>query len=188
MNIQELCRIRKEELKLTYHDISDASGVPLSTVQNFFSKMSKAPSIYTVAPICKGLGISLDEIFGISEHLTPTEETLQARNDELERHVDAKADTIEIMRRCVGRFCALYKVVNLERRLAACIRLLEIHSRRGRIPQRHSGVRRDEIASRLLLAAYPLHAALCDGVLLHWLRHRLLHGLHLWLLHLPHLH
>lgn len=41
MNIQELCRIRKEELKLTYHDISDASGVPLSTVQNFFSKMSK---------------------------------------------------------------------------------------------------------------------------------------------------
>ena len=101
MNIQELCRIRKEELKLTYQDISDASGVPLSTVQNFFSKMSKAPSIYTVAPICKVLGISLDEIFGISEHLTPTEETLQARNDELERHVDAKADTIEIMRRGV---------------------------------------------------------------------------------------
>ena len=101
MNIQELCRIRKEELKLTYHDISDASGVPLSTVQNFFSKLSKAPSIYTVAPICKVLGISLDEIFGTSEHLTPTEETLQARNDELERHVDAKADTIEIMRRGV---------------------------------------------------------------------------------------
>lgn len=50
MNIQELCRIRKEELKLTYQDISDASGVPLSTVQNFFSKLSKAPSIYTVIP------------------------------------------------------------------------------------------------------------------------------------------
>ena len=57
MNIQEVCRIRKEELKLTYQDIS--------------------------------------------EHLTPTEETLQARNDELERHVDAKADMIEIMRRGV---------------------------------------------------------------------------------------
>lgn len=70
MNIQELCKIRKEELKLTYHDISDASGVPLSTVQNFFSKMSKAPSIYTVAPICKVLGISLDEVFEITEHLT----------------------------------------------------------------------------------------------------------------------
>ena len=101
MNIQEVCRIRKEELKLTYQEISDVSGVPLSTVQNFFSKFSKSPSIYTVAPICKALGISLDESFGISEHLTPTEETLQARNDELERHVDAKADTIEIMRRGV---------------------------------------------------------------------------------------
>lgn len=77
MNIQELCRIRKEELKLTYQDISDASGVPLSTVQNFFSKLSKAPSIYTVAPICKVLGISLDEVFEITEHLTPTEETLK---------------------------------------------------------------------------------------------------------------
>ena len=33
MNIQEVCKIRKEELKLTYQDISDASGVPLSTVQ-----------------------------------------------------------------------------------------------------------------------------------------------------------
>ena len=98
MNIQEVCKSRKEELKLTYQEISDASGVPLSTVQNFFSKFSKSPSIYTVAPICKALGISLDEVLGISEHLTPTEETLQARNDELERHVDAKADMIEIMR------------------------------------------------------------------------------------------
>ena len=101
MNIQEVCRIRKEELKLTYQDISDTSGVPLSTVQNFFSRFSKSPSIYTVAPICKAMGISLDETFEISEHLTPTEETLQARNDELERHVDAKADMIEIMRRGV---------------------------------------------------------------------------------------
>ena len=101
MNIQEVCKIRKEELKLTYQEISDTSGVPLSTVQNFFSKFSKAPSIYTVAPICKALGISIDEEFGISERLTRNEETLQARNDELERHVDAKSDTIEIMRRGV---------------------------------------------------------------------------------------
>ena len=73
----------------------------MQTVKNFFSRASKSPSVYTVAAICKVLGISLDEAFGISEHLTPTEETLQARNDELERHVDAKANTIEIMRRGV---------------------------------------------------------------------------------------
>ena len=101
MNIQELCRIRKEELKLTYQDISDASGVPLSTVQKFYSKLTKSPSKNTVAPICTALGSSRDDGFGISERLTPADETLPARNDELERHVDAKADMIEIMRRGV---------------------------------------------------------------------------------------
>lgn len=88
-------------LRLTHQDIADKADLPLQTVKNFFSRASKSPSVYTVAAICKVLGISLDEAFGISEHLTPTEETLQARNDELERHVDAKADTIEIMRRGV---------------------------------------------------------------------------------------
>ena len=99
MNIQKRCQEQKDLLRLTHQDIADKAGLPLQTVKNFFSRASKSPSVYTVAAICKVLGISLDEVFGISEHLTPTEETLQARNDELERHVDAKADMIEIMRR-----------------------------------------------------------------------------------------
>ena len=101
MNIQKRCQEQKDLLRLTHQDIADKAGLPLQTVKNFFSRASKSPSVYTVAAICKALGISLDESFGISEHLTPTEETLQARNDELERHVDAKTDTIEIMRRGV---------------------------------------------------------------------------------------
>lgn len=101
MNIQKRCQEQKDLLRLTHQDIADKAGLPLQTVKNFFSRASKSPSVYTVAAICRVLGISLDEVFGITEHLTPTEETLQARNDELERHVDAKADTIEIMRRGV---------------------------------------------------------------------------------------
>lgn len=101
MNIQKRCQEQKDLLRLTHQDIADKAGLPLQTVKNFFSRASKSPSVYTVAAICKVLGISLDESFGISEHLTPTEETLQARNDELERHVDAKTDTIEIIRRGV---------------------------------------------------------------------------------------
>ena len=128
MDIRELCKSRKDALRLTYQDISDASGVPLSTVQNFFSKFSKAPSIYTVAPICKALGISLDEVFGISERLTRSEETLQARNDELERHVDAKADMIDIMRRGVrirnGVIFVLFVAVLL---LAAWCLYIDLH-------------------------------------------------------------
>lgn len=128
MNIQEVCRIRKEELKLTYQDISDASGVPLSTVQNYFSKLSKAPSFYTVVAICKALGVSIDKTCEIIEHLTPTEETLQARNDELERHVDAKADTIEIMRRGVrirnGVIALMFLIIAL---LVACGVYIDLH-------------------------------------------------------------
>nr|DAW59842.1 MAG TPA: Helix-turn-helix XRE-family like protein [Caudoviricetes sp.] len=101
MNIQKRCQEQKDLLRLTHQDIADKADLPLQTVKNFFSRASKSPSVYTVAAICKVLGISLDEAFEISEHLTPTEETLQARNDELERHVDAKADMIEIMRRGV---------------------------------------------------------------------------------------
>jgi transcriptional regulator with XRE-family HTH domain len=101
VNIQKRCQEQKDLLRLTHQDIADKAGLPLQTVKNFFSRASKSPSVYTVAAICKVLGISIDEAFGITERLTPAEETLQARNDELERHVDAKSDTIEIMRRGV---------------------------------------------------------------------------------------
>ena len=111
MNIQKRCQEQKDLLRLTHQDIADKADLPLQTVKNFFSRASKSPSVYTVAAICKVLGISLDEAFEISEHLTPTEETLQARNDELERHVDAKADMIEIMRRGVHiRNCVIARM------------------------------------------------------------------------------
>lgn len=128
MNIQKRCQEQKDLLRLTHQDIADKADLPLQTVKNFFSRASKSPSVYTVAAICKALGVSLDEVFGISEHLTPTEETLQARNDELERHVDAKADTIEIMRRGVrirnGVILILFIVVVL---LAAWCLYIDLH-------------------------------------------------------------
>lgn len=82
MTIQELCKERKAALGYTHQDIAERSGVPLQTVRNFFSKASKAPSIYTTAQICAVLGVSLDEYFGISEQLTTEEkhvEDLQAQ-------------------------------------------------------------------------------------------------------------
>lgn len=69
MTIQDLCREKRAALNMTAQDIADASNVPLSTVNNFFANSSKAPSINTVGPICAVLGISLDEFFGIGDHL-----------------------------------------------------------------------------------------------------------------------
>ena len=60
--------------------------------------------------------------------MTPTEETLQARNDELERHVDAKADTIEIMRRGVRiRNCVIFILFIMVLLLAAWCLYIDMH-------------------------------------------------------------
>ena len=75
---------------MTAQDIADQSGVPLSTVNNFFANASKSPSINTAGPICAVLGISLDEFFGIGNHYTATEETLQAEKVGLEKRLSNK--------------------------------------------------------------------------------------------------
>ena len=101
MTIQDLCRDKKAALHMTSQDIADKSGVPLSTVNNFFANASKAPSINTAGPICAVLGISLDEFFGIGDHYTATEETLQAEKVCLEKHLSSKRQIITMMERGV---------------------------------------------------------------------------------------
>lgn len=104
MTIQDLCREKKAALRMTAQDIADQSGVPLSTVNNFFANASKSPSISTAGPICAVLGISMDEFFGITDKLTMSEEVLSAKNDtlrahkkELEKHLVDNGKTMKIM-------------------------------------------------------------------------------------------
>lgn len=79
MTIQDLCKEEKERQSKTLKDIADDSGLSINTVTNFFSSASKQPSIYTVAPICKALGVSLDSHYGIA----PKERELQNKIDQL---------------------------------------------------------------------------------------------------------
>lgn len=88
LTIQDLCREKRAALNMTAQDIADASGVPLSTVNNFFAHASKSPALYTTAGICAALGVSLDAFFGIGDHCTATEETLQAEKDGLEHRLE----------------------------------------------------------------------------------------------------
>lgn len=96
MDLWEICRAKKENLDLTMQEIADSAGLPVGTVKKFFSAASKSPSVYTVAPICRVLGISLDEVFDISDRLTPTEETLSARQEQLEHRIETKDKTIDM--------------------------------------------------------------------------------------------
>lgn len=99
MTIQELCREKKNALGMTAQDIADASGVPLSTVNNFFAHASKSPALYTTAGICAALGVSLDAFFDIGDHCTATEETLQAEKDGLEKRLSNKKETVELLKK-----------------------------------------------------------------------------------------
>lgn len=101
MTIQDLCRDKKAALHMTAQDIADQSGVPLSTVNNFFANASKSPSINTAGPICAVLGISIDEFFGIGNHYTATEETLQAEKVSLEKRLSNKREIITMIKQGV---------------------------------------------------------------------------------------
>ena len=99
MTIQDVCREKKAALRMTAQDIADASGVPLSTVNNFFAHASKSPALYTTAPICAALGVSLDEFFGISDKMAANEETLQAERDGLEHRLENKREAIAMLKK-----------------------------------------------------------------------------------------
>ena len=66
-SLQDTCRDAKLEQHITAQEIADQSGVPLSSVNNFFASTSKAPGVYAAGPICKVLGVSIDRYFGIEE-------------------------------------------------------------------------------------------------------------------------
>ena len=104
MTLQDICKEKAQALGINYQEIADQTGIPLQTVRNFFSTASKAPSIQTAAPICKVLGVSIDEYFGITDKLTMSEEVLSAKNDtlrahkkELEKHLVDNDKTMKIM-------------------------------------------------------------------------------------------
>lgn len=63
-SIIDRCRIAKAERHMSNQRIADLSGVPLSTVNNFF-RAGRSPSIDTTGPICAVLGVSMDDFFGL---------------------------------------------------------------------------------------------------------------------------
>ena len=61
------CTQAKATMHLSNQKLSEKSGVPLSTVNNFFRSEKRSPSIDTAGPICAVLGVSMDDFFGIQK-------------------------------------------------------------------------------------------------------------------------
>lgn len=78
-------RIReaKEQKRYTINDITELSGVSKSAVSKLLDGSQMDPKLYNSAAMCKVLGLSLDELFGLDK---PVEhpESMQARIHQLE--------------------------------------------------------------------------------------------------------
>jgi hypothetical protein len=107
--IKFICRKKKEELKVSNLQISNgimekfSIDMPVSTIINFFSDKSKAPSIYTAGYICSYLGISLDEAFKISAPKTPAEIGLQEQIIEQDKKLIFYDERFKDARQVCGR-------------------------------------------------------------------------------------
>ena len=66
MNIEYLIKL-KNELHLTYEELSEKSGVPESTLIRIFNGKTESPYYQTIEDIVKAMGGSLDEMSGINK-------------------------------------------------------------------------------------------------------------------------
>ncbi len=64
-NLIDRCIEARENLHLSYQQVADRSGVPVTTVRNAFNLNTRSPSIDTMGPICAVLGVSMDDFFGV---------------------------------------------------------------------------------------------------------------------------
>ena len=93
-SIQDICREKREQQRMTAQMIADESGVPFSTVNNFFSSSSKKPAVETTGPICRVLGVSLDRYFDIE---TPERELSEHEQALLEKDLSYEREKIKML-------------------------------------------------------------------------------------------
>lgn len=86
----------KDETKMSYQDIADKSGVPVSTVKRIFSGQTPDPGYSTVLSIIEAMGGSVEDV----KNNAPE----QPKNDTPEQQ---KNETVS--RQSVERLCAVYE-------------------------------------------------------------------------------
>lgn len=81
LELRDICRMAKDDHGYTAQDLEDMTGIPASTIGNFFATTSKAPNVYNAGAICKVLGISLDKYFDITPDVRPEYQMEQMERD-----------------------------------------------------------------------------------------------------------
>lgn len=79
--LRDICREARDKRSYTSQDLEDITGIPVSTINNFFATVSKAPNVYNAGAICKALGVSMDKYFGITPDVLPEDQVRQLEHD-----------------------------------------------------------------------------------------------------------
>lgn len=88
--LSDLCREQKQTItpRKTNQDVAENTDLSVGTVSQFFRGDIKNPSVYTVGPICREMGVSMDEYFGIP-HDEPAEPADTADAEKLRAEIAA---------------------------------------------------------------------------------------------------
>lgn len=105
----EELRQGKLRAAVTNQQLSDESGVPIATVNRILTGAVINPGIFSVAPVCAALGLSLDELLGIgsppdgdSAQIERMQETLDHKSEllgERQQAVDLLRERSAMMER-----------------------------------------------------------------------------------------
>lgn len=80
----EALRKAKFSNGITLTELAKISGVPYNSICSVNSGATKQPLLYYSAATCKALGLSLDQLFGLSSDNAKLNETLEAKNEKLQ--------------------------------------------------------------------------------------------------------
>ena len=104
--LSDLCREQKQTItpRKTNQDVAENTDLSVGTVSQFFRGDIKNPSVYTVGPICREMGVSMDDYFGIphDEPADPDEppdaEKLRAENAALRAQLSQQQKSLRMHR------------------------------------------------------------------------------------------
>ena len=94
-------REAKHGSMLTLQDISDETGLSISTVKKMFSGEAVNPSVYNVAAVCKLLGVSLDDMLGLSAAGADDNAALQQELEHCRRALHGREEQVKQLRHFV---------------------------------------------------------------------------------------
>lgn len=98
-DLSHAMRLEKESLHKTNQQIADSTGLSISTINKFFAGSLSNPGIFSVAPICIDLGMSLDKLMGIE----PPQEDQSLEVERLEMELSHKEEMISEKDKAISR-------------------------------------------------------------------------------------